>query len=1097
MTTNLTVVFQPNSNGSSSGVAHQIDIVFVHGLNPRNDPRHSENTWSHESGIMWPRDILPNRIPYARIMIFTYNSNVAFDVSESGVRQHANSLLDLVHGIREETETTSLPLIFIGHSLGGLVIKQALVLAKQNDRVYSQLRNRTKAIVFFATPHRGGNGTTLGQIAVNASTFFSGNLRNDLVDTLRKDSKYLAQISADFAHQYEDYEFLSVVETKGLMKAPIRTIVVESASAIIGLPGFREQVLELDRDHRQICKFTEDPDFNRVARHLKRIAGLAIRNLAPLAPPQETAREVLDPVSANIDAATQQPPVDLIFVSTLDSTHREEFVGQSEMFQTLESFVQDHKVDCLLLEGMAGAGKSSIVYEFVSHFQRSFSIFWLSAESPETLQRSFNQCSFRLKPDTYASSVLENHQDIFRRWLSKKGNRKWIVVFDNAYVGLDFRSLVPPNQGKVIVTSRHMEVKMHSSLVIHHTPTLLPDEAAKLFLSRWKQLSNLGGPCKSIPSSLSPIVESLRDRPLAVVLAASCIASMPLDTARAHLQILYEEEISESGSLDPKTWKWFSHLLEELKPIELYVLTLLAMFDNTRISDKFLDILRAGSIGDQTAAMSREYKLSCRRLASLQLLQRRADPWTQYFCIPPAIQDCLVQYLNQHRDHTVNITGMGTSLLCAAFDNTKRNKLEDVRGFLDDILPHYRAFCLSLKRHSISPDDKLFRILANISVHCTDKGISEVQQRCRKQFWRTWLASNDFALPESLNAVDDHAQYIEPAILPTWILDRQDSIPTTAPVYQQVYNAVYDFFWKDLNQSVLLAAVGNSWHGIREEVFAFATDLPGAPHEDLMRDITNSIDKGGCSGLQAAVAQCVNNEDFETSMMSSGGHDTISDIAKLISDSLAGDSSHIFPQDISSTISSAWNWFYLTSFYTVSSAFGDILQGTVKAFVCNVVEPTMTSTAHPDSFESVVAFGLSTFAGPPFEERAKRIASGYWEVVGAMGVLFAAQVLNSLNFDLQKDGWHNAEASSNSQLSRAETLMTRTLELTREGIMHLQTRPASAWSLSVRRAMYWCLQAEACRNGWTSTSAHNYRNQDRWEESCILMEITEGHWPVV
>jgi hypothetical protein len=52
---------------------------------------------------MWPRDILPNRIPYARIMIFTYNSNVAFDVSESGVRQHANSLLDFVHGIREET----------------------------------------------------------------------------------------------------------------------------------------------------------------------------------------------------------------------------------------------------------------------------------------------------------------------------------------------------------------------------------------------------------------------------------------------------------------------------------------------------------------------------------------------------------------------------------------------------------------------------------------------------------------------------------------------------------------------------------------------------------------------------------------------------------------------------------------------------------------------------------------------------------------------------------------------------------------------------------------------------------------------------------
>ena len=66
-------------------------------------PEHSYTTWTHASGTMWPRDLLPGKIPNARIMIFSYNSNVALDVSESGIRQHANSLLDLVQGIRTDT----------------------------------------------------------------------------------------------------------------------------------------------------------------------------------------------------------------------------------------------------------------------------------------------------------------------------------------------------------------------------------------------------------------------------------------------------------------------------------------------------------------------------------------------------------------------------------------------------------------------------------------------------------------------------------------------------------------------------------------------------------------------------------------------------------------------------------------------------------------------------------------------------------------------------------------------------------------------------------------------------------------------------------
>jgi hypothetical protein len=68
-------------------------------------------------------------------------------------------------------------------------------------------------------------------------------------------------------------------------------VVVDSTSAIIGLAGHREQVLELDRDHRQICKLAQGPDFNRVARHLKRLADSAIMNIGPLDLPQTSSQQ--------------------------------------------------------------------------------------------------------------------------------------------------------------------------------------------------------------------------------------------------------------------------------------------------------------------------------------------------------------------------------------------------------------------------------------------------------------------------------------------------------------------------------------------------------------------------------------------------------------------------------------------------------------------------------------------------------------------------------------------------------------------------------------------------------------------------------------
>jgi lysophospholipase L1-like esterase len=112
--------------------------VAVHGLGGD-----SIETWTHpKSHAFWLKDFLPQQIPDARIMTFGYNAAAAFGRSTSDVIDHAKSLLGSLVDKREEPEVhigedpqntireltqwqeKNRPLIFIAHSLGGIVVKQ-------------------------------------------------------------------------------------------------------------------------------------------------------------------------------------------------------------------------------------------------------------------------------------------------------------------------------------------------------------------------------------------------------------------------------------------------------------------------------------------------------------------------------------------------------------------------------------------------------------------------------------------------------------------------------------------------------------------------------------------------------------------------------------------------------------------------------------------------------------------------------------------------------------------------------------------------------------------------------------------------------------
>ena len=97
--------------------------MAVHGLGG-----HWDETWTGKANRNWLRDFLPRQLRdagiTARIMSFGYDSHTAFTKAVVDIEDIADMLLDRVEGRRESEQERSRRLIFVSHSLGGIVVKK-------------------------------------------------------------------------------------------------------------------------------------------------------------------------------------------------------------------------------------------------------------------------------------------------------------------------------------------------------------------------------------------------------------------------------------------------------------------------------------------------------------------------------------------------------------------------------------------------------------------------------------------------------------------------------------------------------------------------------------------------------------------------------------------------------------------------------------------------------------------------------------------------------------------------------------------------------------------------------------------------------------
>jgi len=123
---------------------------------------------------------------------------------------------------------SSTPIIFIGHSMGDLVIKKAYLLARQEARDIAQ---RVKYIFFLATPHRGSDSASLLNNLLSVSGVLS---RRQYVADLGRNSVALQVINDEFKNFANDVELWSFYETVKTSSGIKSTIIVARDSAVLG-----------------------------------------------------------------------------------------------------------------------------------------------------------------------------------------------------------------------------------------------------------------------------------------------------------------------------------------------------------------------------------------------------------------------------------------------------------------------------------------------------------------------------------------------------------------------------------------------------------------------------------------------------------------------------------------------------------------------------------------------------------------------------------------------------------------------------------------------------------------------------------------------
>ncbi|SPQ26881.1 f7fc94f9-3269-4434-ac68-0c9a4b323fc4 [Thermothielavioides terrestris] len=174
----------------------------------------------------------------------------------------SEDLLDQVSQMRNAA--SSRPLFFIAHSIGGLVVKSALVKANHHPR-YQEIVDSCHGVTFFGTPHRGSSFMSMPHLkgSIQELLHLQATLPRSLSDQLRVNNSQLIGLHDQFVDMASELRLWSFYETRESLlsgsaaglpsEVQFDAPLVSVKSALVDL--WQEDVYAMDSDHAHLASF--------------------------------------------------------------------------------------------------------------------------------------------------------------------------------------------------------------------------------------------------------------------------------------------------------------------------------------------------------------------------------------------------------------------------------------------------------------------------------------------------------------------------------------------------------------------------------------------------------------------------------------------------------------------------------------------------------------------------------------------------------------------------------------------------------------------------------------------------------------------------
>ncbi|KAI1111602.1 hypothetical protein F5Y14DRAFT_424600 [Nemania sp. NC0429] len=336
-----------------------IDIVFVHGLFGSRLGSYTKG------GVCWIRDLLGQDLPNCRIISWGWSSTLSTGDAFAG---QSEILLADISRVRSGTRR---PIIFIGHGLGGLLIKEALVTAALS-RIYgahAELGNiypRTVGCIFLGTPHVRSGKRTLGECVAATAVLSPSMPAPQLLRALRGSNQFLETLHSTFLLVSRDIKVICIREKLPttitasidmiqddngveLGTGTVQTMVPKDA---VVYDNFNVTKDELPTNHLDLCRYKsrDDAGYIKILSHIQKVTS--------------------GPSQAEIEA--QEPRnQDILNALHFDTMMERELLIDPAYGQTCEwilspkvspfkSFL-NAKDPVLWISGKAGSGKSTLM----------------------------------------------------------------------------------------------------------------------------------------------------------------------------------------------------------------------------------------------------------------------------------------------------------------------------------------------------------------------------------------------------------------------------------------------------------------------------------------------------------------------------------------------------------------------------------------------------------------------------------------------------------------------------------------------------------------------------------------------------------------